>query len=130
MIGGYRSSDSDGASILTDLGELATVYNGQFRFVFTCPIAHTLLPPMGQHGIQSHGRLTLVRGYLVLARHHVTVNVLEEVVRDLKMPVPQLFRITPPFGVLACYLNRTRMRCILKLTSRLNGSKFSVMRNW
>ena len=50
----------------------------------------------------------------MLARHHVTVNVLEEIVRDLKMSVPQLFRITPPFGVLACYFNRTRMRRILK----------------
>ena len=60
------------------------------------------------------GCLTPIGGYLVLARHHVTVNVLEEIVRDLKMSVPQLLRITPPFGVLACYLNRTRMRRILK----------------
>ena len=41
---------------------------------------------------------------------------LKEIVRDLKMPVPQLLSITPPFGVLACHLNRARMRRILLLT--------------
>ena len=60
------------------------------------------------------GCLTPIGCYLVLARHHVTVNVLEEIVRNLKMPVPQLLRIVPPFGVLACHLNRARMRRILE----------------
>ena len=60
------------------------------------------------------GCLTPIGCYLVLARHHVTVNVLEEIVRNLKMPVPQLLRIIPPFRVLVCYLNRARMWRILE----------------